>query len=113
MILKLSRSMNRTATRGNAASRPHEGMLQTVAKQRPVGQAGQRIVERLVGQLIFESLVLRHVVSRADNPRQFARLVVERHGLRLVRAAFDLSGPGMGNPVRADARWSSRVGVSR
>ena len=41
-------------------------MLQPVGEEHPVGQAGQRVVERLVGQLPLELAALGHVAQGDD-----------------------------------------------
>ncbi len=42
-------------------------VLDPVAEQRPVGQAGQRVLERLAGQLALERLLLGHVADAQDD----------------------------------------------
>ena len=42
-------------------------MLYALAEACPVGQPGERIVKRLVEQLLFEPLALRHVNQRSGN----------------------------------------------
>ena len=74
---------------------PLERVFQAVPEEGAVGQARQGIVEGLMGQLVFEPLVVRDVIGRADDPGERPRSVVERHGLRLVRPPPDLDGPGV------------------
>ena len=42
---------------------PPEGVSQTVQEKRPVGQAGQRIVEGLMDELVLERLALGEVLE--------------------------------------------------
>ena len=52
---------------GESALRPHQGVLDTIREQRSVGEAGHRVVERLVCQLLLERLPLAHVTAVEDD----------------------------------------------
>ena len=62
--LKSSRSSMSTTSRPTAAAEPGQGVLRAVAEQHPVGQSGERVVERLVGQLGLEPAPLGDVAHR-------------------------------------------------
>ena len=54
--------------RRTLARRSGQGVLDPVAEQRLVGQVGQRVVERLVGELLLEPLLLGDVPEAPDPP---------------------------------------------
>ena len=64
------------------ACRPGEGVLDAVAEQRLVGEVGERVVERLVGELALEALLLGDV---AEAPHAADGLAVDplRHRVAL------------------------------
>ena len=43
-------------------------MFDAIAEQRPVREVGDRIVKRLIGQLLLESLALGHIAHVDDDP---------------------------------------------
>jgi hypothetical protein len=49
------------------AGQPSEGVVDAVEEQRAVGQAGQRVVERLVGQFGFEADAFGDVAAGQDD----------------------------------------------
>ena len=61
-VLKSSRSMNSTRDAGAVVGARH-GVGDPFAEQRAVGQTGQRVVERLVRELVLDAL--RSLTSRA------------------------------------------------
>ena len=74
MTLKLSRSRNSTAT---LLPSPilDQGVLEPVHEQRPVRQAGQRVVERLIAELLLQGLALGDVLEGHHTPtRRSTRL---------------------------------------
>ena len=54
-------------TTTDPAPRAVEGLLHTIAEQHAVGQAGQRVVQRLMAQVVFECLAFGDVVRVDDD----------------------------------------------
>ncbi len=54
--------------------RPHQRVFQAIEEEGAVRQPGQRVVERLVGQLLFVALAVGHVV-RVDDDAADTRLI--------------------------------------
>ena len=63
MVLKSSRSRKTTASRALLAPCARDRMAHALAEQRAVGEAGHRVVERLVGELLLERLALADVAA--------------------------------------------------
>ena len=82
-FLKSSRSMNSTVTGRAAAPRAHERVLQPLREQHAVGEVGERVVERLVGEALLEHLALVHAAQGQDR----ARRGWGRSGTLLARAS--------------------------
>ena len=99
-VLKSSRSRNSTATFFAWRRAPTEGMLEPIDVERPVRQTGERIVERLAGQLLLEVLPLADVVHREDETldvllgRGLRRDEIDRDQLAVAAAnlAVDVGG---------------------
>ena len=65
-----------------------DGVAHALAEQRAVGESGDRVVERLMGQLVLEDLALAHVTGVEDEAADV--LVGQQVGeqdLELARAA--------------------------
>src|SRR5205807_1169440 len=122
------------ADRGRPALRAHERVLDAVDEERPVGEARNRVVEGLVGELVLEGLALAHVAAVQDDaahvlvvqevgvldlelePGAVAVLerALERVRLRALRAdaRHDLREPwavGLGEQIASMPRASSRT----
>ena len=72
--LKRSTSMNTTANRPPRAARAGERVLEAVAEQRAVGQPGQRVVQRLVGERVGGRLLGADVLDLGDEVQRLAVL---------------------------------------
>ena len=70
--LNRSRSMNSTRVDRVGAGGAGVGLLQPVDEQRPVRQAGEPVVERLVGELLLERLALGDVAESDDRADDLA-----------------------------------------
>ena len=77
--LKRSRSRNSTATPRVAPARAPQRLAEAVEEQRAVGQAGERVVQRAVGELELGALALGDVARHADH---LVRLAAGRRGRR-------------------------------
>ena len=55
------------ADRRPPANRAHDRVLDAVGEQRPVGEARDRVVEGLVGELVLERLALADVAAVQDD----------------------------------------------
>src|SRR3546814_9969345 len=63
-----------------AASRGRgEGVPEAVDQQRPVGEAGERVVEGLVHELVLERSSLRHLAEVHDDPPHGGIIRSEEH----------------------------------
>ena len=103
--LKLSTSRNRTAIEASPAARAVERDAEAVEEQRPVGQPGERVVQRPVGELDLRALALDRVAQRAPQQRR-------------GELGFDTGSPGPRPRTAATASSSSpssastRIGTS-
>ena len=88
IVLKSSMSMNSTAIGLPVALLSLDGVQHAVAEQRAVREVGDRVVERLVLQLLLELLALRDVTGVEDDPLH-------------VRVVQQARAEGLGGQVRA------------
>ena len=68
-----------TPTTASAADRAHDRVLDAVGEERAVGEPGDRVVERLVRELVLERLALADVAAVQDDAADV--LVVEQVGV--------------------------------
>ena len=87
MLLKLSRSTNSAATGVLAASRAREHLLDAIQDQRPVRQAGQRVVGRQERKLLLAS---RELFIRA--PALGLKALAHPHEAELEAQLQDVQG---------------------
>ena len=62
-----------------AASNSLDCMVQTIHEQGPVGQSGQRIVERIIDQLFLNFSLVCNVGLRTSHPGRLPALVKNGH----------------------------------
>ena len=129
-VLKSSRSRNSTVTGVPAALRQRQRVAHPVAEQRAVGEPGERIVERLVDELLLQPAPLAHVAGVEHDAldrrvvQQVRRqdLGVEPRAVGLAEAPLDRArsrrAPARRRGRRSAARsrssgWSRSVSVCR
>ena len=111
-FLKSSRSRKRTVTGVPAPLGQRQRVAHPVAEQRPVGQPGERIVERLVGQLLLQPPPLAHVAG-VEHDALHGRVVqqVGREDLGVQPGAVGLAEAPLDRA--GDARRLRRVAEER
>ena len=117
-LTSLKRSRSRAAARAASlrARRARIGRSQAVPQQRAVGQAGQRVVQRLVRERLLSATTVRDVLDRADHTRGPTGGVaddvatVQRMNVRSVLATSRYSALQEGAP---DSTAVSSVVVTR
>ena len=85
-VLNASRSMSSTAVGAIGSPLAHR-VVDAIGEQRPVGQAGERVMERLMPQLGFEAVAPRDVLDRDEHG-------VAAEEAELMRAHFHVDACG-------------------
>ena len=105
-FLKSSRSRNITATSRRSRRASAMRVLDAIAEQVPIGQPGQRIVKRLLPQLLFEPL--RSLMSR----RLSASPCTAGSSVRLLPTISSVSGCRAALDRRSSTGPTAPVGVA-
>ena len=113
-VLKSSRSRKSTAS-GGRAPRCADRVLQAVEEQRSVGKPGERVVERLVAQLVLERLAARDVAVVDDDAadRRVVEQVLRTTASMTSAGAVGVLDPDLGRDLRRPAAGRRRRASGR